>query len=128
MEARPDPEVPAKAVRRRFSAGYKLKILEEADRCSEGELGALLRREGLYHSNLLTWRRQRKEGALKALDRKRGRKAKPVNPLAAEVHRLQRENRRLKGKLQRAGIMLEIQKKTSRLLGLSLETDEEEES
>ena len=78
---RPDPEVPSKATRRRFSARYKLRILEQADGCEEsGGVGALLRREGLYWSNLQTWRRQREEGTLQALTpRKRGRKSKPVN-------------------------------------------------
>ena len=86
-----DPEVPARATRRRFSARYKLKILGQTDRCPSGELGALLRREGLYWSNLQTWRRQRQEGTLQALaPRKRGRKAKLVNPLTPEVKRLQR--------------------------------------
>ena len=80
-----DPEVPARATRRRFSARYKLKILGQTDRCPSGELGALLRREGLYWSNLQTWRRQRQEGTLQALaPRKRGRKAKLVNPLTPE--------------------------------------------
>ena len=71
---RPDPEVPSKATRRRFSARYKLRILEQADGCEEsGGVGALLRREGLYWSNLQTWRRQREEGTLQALTpRKRG--------------------------------------------------------
>ena len=71
-----DPEVPARATRRRFSARYKLKILGQTDRCPSGELGALLRREGLYWSNLQTWRRQRQEGTLQALaPRKRGRQS-----------------------------------------------------
>ena len=79
----PDPEVPEKAQRRHYTAEYKLRVLEEADRCREpGEVGALLRREGLYSSLLSTWRRQRDEGSLSALEpRKRGRKAKPKNPL-----------------------------------------------
>lgn len=124
----PDPEVPARATRRRFSARYKLKILQQADRCRPGELGALLRREGLYWSNLQTWRRQRQEGTLQALaPRKRGRKAKPVNPLSPEVKRLQRENRRLKRQLEQAEIMLEIQKKASEMMGISLRTSQEED-
>ena len=104
-----------KATRRRFSAPYKLRILEQADRCREGELGALLRREGLYWSNLQTWRRQREEGTLQGLaPKKRGPKAKPKNPLSGEVKRLQGENRRLKRKLEQAEIMLEIPKKPPR--------------
>lgn len=123
-----DPEVPARATRRRFSARYKLKILQQADRCRPGELGALLRREGLYWSNLQTWRRQRQEGTLQALaPRKRGRKAKPVNPLTPEVKRLQRENRRLKRKLEQAEIMLDIQKKASEMMGISLATSRDED-
>jgi transposase-like protein len=91
----PDPEVPEKKRRRKFTAKYKLRILAEADSCAEpGQLGALLRREGLYSSNLTVWRRQREEGLLDALSpKKRGRKKKPKNPLAAEVARLEKDNR-----------------------------------
>ena len=89
---RPNPEVPAKATRRRFSARYKLRILEQADGCESGEVGALLRREGLYWSNLQAWRQQRAEGTLQALTpRKRGRKSKPVNPLDRQLKRVQAE-------------------------------------
>lgn len=125
----PDPEVQEKARRRRFSARYKLKILEQADRCRQpGEVGALLRREGLYWSNLQTWRRQREEGSLQGLlPKKRGRKSAPNNPLAGKVKELERENKRLLRKLQRAEIMLDIQKKASELLGIPLETMEDEE-
>src|SRR5712692_3500662 len=89
---RPDPEVPEKAKRRRFSAAYKLRIVREADACGQdGELGALLRREGLYSSHLATWRRQRDEGSLASLaPRRRGRPA--VSAGAAEAARLRREN------------------------------------
>ena len=125
---RPDPEVPAKATRRRFSARYKLRILEQADGCESGEVGALLRREGLYWSNLQTWRRQREHGTLQALTpRKRGRKAKPVNPLDRQLRQVQAENRKLKRKLEKAEIMLDIQKKVSHLLGISLESSNENE-
>ena len=126
---RPDPEVPDKARRRRFSAHYKLKILELSDRCTQpGELGALLRREGLYWSNLQTWRRQREAGSLQGLSpKKRGRKSAPKNPLAGKVKQLERENKRLQRRLQRAEIMLDIQKKASELLGIPLETMAEEE-
>ena len=127
--ATPDPEVPEKARRRRFSARYKLKIVEQAERCSQpGEVGALLRREGLYWSHLQTWRRQREEGSLQGLSsKKRGRKSVPRNPLTGKVKELERENKRLQRKLQRAEIMLDIQKKASELLGIPLETGEEEE-
>jgi transposase len=122
------PEVTVKATRRRFSAGYKLRILKEADGCSEGEVGALLRRKGLYWSNLLTWRRQRKEGTLKGLNpKKRGPKKATANPLTAEMKKLERENRQLRRKLKRAEIMLDIQKKASELLGIPLEILDEEE-
>jgi transposase len=118
----PDPEVPATPKRRRYSAEYKLEILRKADACKEpGELGALLRREGLYHSNLITWRRQREEGALNALrPKKRGRKASPKNPLAPRVAELEREKRRLERRLKQAETIIEIQKKTSELLGIPL--------
>ena len=92
----PDPEVPAKARRRRFSAQYKKRILDEADGCKDvpGAIGALLRREGLYSSHLTTWRKQRERGELDGLrPKKRGRKAKPINPLAVKVRELEAENR-----------------------------------
>ena len=117
---RPDPEVPAKATRRRFSARYKLRVLES------GEVGALLRREGLYWSNLQTWRRQREHGTLQALTpRKRGRKAKPVNPLDHQLRQVEAENRKLKRKLEKFEAMLDLQKKVSQLLGISLASSEE---
>jgi transposase len=118
----PDPEVPAQARRRKYTAGYKLDILERADACREpGQLGALLRSEGLYHSNLITWRHQREEGTLKALSpKKRGRKAHPRNPLAARVAELEREKRKLEKRLKQAETIIEIQKKTSELLGIPL--------
>jgi transposase-like protein len=117
-----DPEVPARPRRRTYTAEYKLKILEQADACKEpGQLGALLRREGLYHSNLITWRRQREEGTLRALrPKKRGRKAQPPNLLAARVAELERENRKLKHRLKKAETIIEVQKKTSELLGIPL--------
>lgn len=115
----PDPEVPAKARRRRFTAQYKLRILEEAERCTEpGEVGALLRREGLYSSHLSKWRQQREAGALAALTpKKRGRKPRPVDPQAPRVAELERENARLRDKLEKAETIIEVQKKLSQLLG-----------
>jgi len=117
----PDPEVVPKAKRRMFSAKYKLRILEEADRCTEtGQIGALLRREGLYSSHLTTWRRQRDKGVLKGLSpQKRGRKRK--DELEREVVRLQRENERLQASLEQAETIIDVQKKLSRLLGLATE-------
>ena len=113
----PDPEVVVKAQRRQFSAEYKRRILQEADSCTRrGEVGALLRREGLYSSHLNTWRHQRARGELQGLTpAKRGRKA---DPQAAENARLLRETERLKAQLARAELIIEVQKKVSQLLGL----------
>src|SRR5512139_253916 len=106
----PDPEVVVKAHRRRFTAEYKRRILQEADACTHhGEVGALLRREGLYSSHLNTWRHQRARGKLQGLTpSKRGRKA---DPQTAEIVRLQRETERLKVQLARAELIIEVQKK-----------------
>jgi transposase-like protein len=102
--------------RRRFSAAYKRSILDEADRCTEaGEIGALLRREGLYSSNLTTWHRQRERGELEGA--KRGRK--PASDETKQLKQLQRENQRLKRKLEQAETIIEVQKKLSQLLGLT---------
>jgi transposase-like protein len=108
----PGPEVVEKPVRRRFTAEYKRAVLKEVDRCSAGEIGALLRREGLYSSHLTAWRRQRESGELEALSpKKRGRKAKPVSPLAKENERLKRENEALGRRLAHAELLIEVQKK-----------------
>jgi len=121
-----DPEVPEKAQRRRFTPEYKLRILEEADRCREsGEIGALLRREGLYTSNLSAWREQRRVGALGALSQKRGRKARR-DPQAKRVAELEREIGSLREELRKARVIIDVQKKVARLLGNNLpEIDEE---
>jgi transposase len=113
----PDPEVVVKAQRRHFSAEYKRRVLQEAEACTQrGEVGALLRREGLYSSHLTTWRHQRQRGELQGLTpAKRGRKA---DPQAAETARLVRETERLKVQLARAELIIEVQKKVSQLLGL----------
>ena len=118
----PDPAVAEKPVRRRFTAEYKLRILCEADRCTEpGQLGALLRREGLYSSHLTTWRQQRDEGTLAGLTpKRRGRKAHPDAPLIAENERLKRETQRLAAKLRQAETIIEVQKKLSEILGIPL--------
>jgi len=110
----PDPEVPEKAFRRKFTAEYKLRILQLADRCSgPGSLGRLLRKEGLYSSNLTAWRRQRELGILKGLEpARRGRKAVERNPLRPELHRLRKENEGLRKRLKRAELIIEIQKKS----------------
>jgi transposase len=124
----PSPEVPEKPVRRRFSVEYKLRILAEADACSEpGQLGELLRREGLYSSQLTTWRRQRDEGVLAGLTpKRRGRKAKPKNPLADENQQLRRENQRLKEQLRQAELIIGVQKKVSEMLDIPLKTPDGE--
>jgi len=118
----PDPAVLEKPVRRRFTAKYKLRILHEADRCNaSGQLGALLRREGLYSSLLSTWRRQRDQGTIAGLTpRRRGRKANPDAPLIAENERLKRETQRLAAKLRQAETIIEVQKKLSEMLGIPL--------
>jgi len=110
--------------RRRFTATYKLRILQEADACAEsGQIGALLRREGLYYSNLRTWRRQLNRGQLAGLTpKKRGRKEDPV---ARENARLKRENEKLKARLDKAETIIDVQKKLSKLLGVSLPEDAE---
>ena len=122
----PDPEVPEKAVRRRFTAGYKLHMLRQAESCREpGSLGALLRREGLYSSHLTTWRRQKEAGILSGLKPKqRGRKANPIHPLAAENQQLRKENNRLQKRLKKAELIIDIQKKISQMLGIPLENPE----
>ena len=116
----PDPEVPEKTNRRRFTAAYKLRMLKAADECTQpGEIGALLRREGLYSSHLSTWRRQRERGILQGLDpKKRGRKAKPPDPSAGRIAELEKENQRLQGRLRKAEIIIEAQKKISEILGV----------
>jgi transposase-like protein len=113
----PNPEVVVKAERRHFTAEYKQRILEEADACSQrGEIGALLRREGLYSSHLDRWRQQRTRGGHQGLTpAKRGRKA---DPPAAENARLLRETVKLKAQLERAELIIEVQKKVSQLIGL----------
>lgn len=122
--ADPDPEVVAKARRRRFSASYKVRILEEADACSvPGEIGSLLRREGLYSSLLAKWRQQRAAGALAALSpKKRGRKPRPADPREKRLVALERANEQLRHKLHQAETIISVQKKLSQLLGIALET------
>jgi len=126
----PDPEVPEEKRRRKFTAKYKLSILSEAESCTDpGELGALLRREGLYSSNLTTWRRQREQGLLDALSpKKRGRKKIHKNPLAEKVTQLERANQRLQQKLKQAELIIEAQKKMSEILGIAQNLDESDEN
>ena len=122
----PDPEVPEMKPRRKYTAQYKIEILQKVDSCTQlGQIGALLRKEGLYSSNLTAWRRQKEKGLLDALSpKKRGRKEIQKNPLTQEVARLQRENERLRGKLKQAETIIEVQKKISEMLGISQNQDE----
>jgi transposase len=116
-----DSEVAGKAIRRRFSAEYKRRILQEADHGGSGGIAALLRREGLYSSHLTTWRKQRKSGEIAGLaPRKRGKKPVPRNPLAAENEKLRRETQRLQKRLHQAEVIIDVQKKLCDLLGLTV--------
>jgi transposase-like protein len=114
--------VAEKATRRRFTADYKLRVLREADACQNpGDVGRLLRREGLYSSHLVAWRRQQKSGELQALaPRQRGPRAKKNDPLVRRNVELERENRRLRRRLEQAETIIDIQKKASALLGIPL--------
>jgi len=116
----PDPEVPEKTKRRKFTAAYKLRMLQESEQCIQpGDVGALLRREGLYSSHLTIWRKQREQGALQGLNpKKRGRKTKPKNPSDKRIAQLEKENQRLKIRLKKAEIIIEAQKKISEILGV----------
>ncbi len=121
----PNPEVEPKAARRRFSAQYKRSILEQADRCSKlGDVGALLRREGLYSSHLSNWRRQRDEGLA---PRKRGRKTDPATADRRVIAKLVKENQRLQLKLKKAHTIIEVQKKLSEILGISMDDSNQED-
>lgn len=122
-----DPEVVPRAKRRRFTAAYKLRILEEADQCStSGQIGSLLRREGLYSSHLSRWRQLRAQGQLQALSgQKRGRKS---DLSATEMVQLRRENERLKSRLEQAELIIDVQKKLSRILGLTIPENESDEN
>ncbi len=119
-----------RARRRQYTAEYKQRILREADEAlasgEPGALGALLRREGLYSSHLASWRGQRERGELAGLTpKKRGRK-RTLNPLAPEVERLKRQNARLEQELEKARIVIAVQKKVSELLGNPIPDDPEE--
>ena len=116
----PNTEVVAKAKRRHFSAAEKMRILREADACQgTGEIGALLRREGIYSSYLTTWRRQRESRELDGLaPQKRGPKP---NPEAIELAKLRREHERLKERMRQAELIIDVQKKVARMLGATLD-------
>ena len=118
-------EVSAKATRRRFTAGYKLRILREADAAQasghKGAIGELLRREGLYSSHVMVWRSQRERGELAGLTpKKRGPKAHPPDPNAVRVAELERENAKLKKRAERAEALVGLQKKVAEILGIAL--------
>src|SRR5215207_6351736 len=116
----PDPELVERPRRRRFTAEYKLRILREADACSKpGEIGALLRREGLYSSLLTEWRRQRERGSLAALERPRGRPKAELRETQIAV--LQRRLERAERELEKARRVIEVQGNVSALLGDLLE-------
>ena len=122
---RPDVEVVAKAERRRFTAEYKRRIVREADRCTKpGEIGALLRREGLYSSHLTTWRAARDRGELEGLSPKqRGPKATPPDPREKTIAEQERQIARLSKRAERAEALVELQKKLAVLLGTPLESE-----
>ena len=119
LKGRPEVQVIAKPKRRRFTAQYKLSILTQVDACTDpGEVGALLRREGLYSSHLSTWRQARELGQLEALQpKKRGRKAKQVDPRDVRIAELERELERERARSKRAEAIVELQKKVAALLG-----------
>lgn len=115
----PDPEVVPRATRRRFSVAEKQRILEEADACSEpGEIGALLRREGIYSSYLSDWRRERESGEWQG--QSGPRRGRPAKEQVSEVTRLQQENERLKAQLAQAELIITAQKKLSQALEQAL--------
>ena len=120
-------EVSAKVERRRFTADYKRKVLRQAEQCKEsGQIGALLRREGLYWSNLSKWRKQRESGELAGLSvKRRGPQRREKNPIADRVKELERDNERLKRRAERAERIVELQKKISEILGIELSASAE---
>jgi len=127
-EPPPDPEVPEKPERRKFTAEYKLRILAEAEACeTPGEVGALLRREGLYSSHLSRWRSRQRAGALGALTpKKRGPEPDQSVPFKKRINDLERENAQLRKKLAQAETIIDVQKKVSGLLGMPMEKDDGE--
>lgn len=121
VESEPEVEVAAKAQRRRFTAEYKRRVLREAEACRRpGEISALLRREGLYSSHLAAWRAARQRGELAGLGAKRGPVPQRPDPRQKRIAELERENRRLQARAERAEGMVELQKKVAELLGIDL--------
>ena len=126
VEERPSMEVVSRAARRRYTAAYKLRVLREVEACkATGEIGALLRREGLYSSNLTKWRQQRACGELAGLAAQRP--GPKEDPQAVENARLKRENERLREELRKTQLIIDVPKKVSQLLGVPLEEPREEE-
>lgn len=124
----PEVEVADRAKRRKFTAEYKRRILEETDKANPGEIGAILRREGLYSSQLVDWRRARRFAELEALaPKKRGPAPKPVDERDRKIAELERENAKLKKRAVRAEALVELQKKVSDLLGIQLPDPDESE-
>lgn len=121
-----DVQVAAKPRRRTYPAEYKRRILKEADACTTpGAVGALLRREGLYSSHLVAWRRARARGELAALTpKKRGRKPRPVDPRDRKIAELERQVARLTARAERAEALVELQKKLATMLGRPLESEQ----
>ena len=118
-----ETEIPERASRRRFTKEYKLRILEATDRCDAGEIGGVLRREGLYSSHLATWRKQRRDGTLRALGRKRGPKPKRTAQ-QVELEKLRRDNERLRERLRKAEKIIEVQKKVAEMIALDEDQDD----
>ncbi len=121
-----DTGVSPTRARRRFTAAYKLKILEAAAQCTKpGALGALLRREGLYSSHLSVWRTAAQRGELAALEQRRGPKPTPADPSVKRIADLERQLVRATARADRLEIIIELQKKVSQLLGLALPVNDE---
>jgi transposase len=115
--ASPDPEVVAQTKRRQFSAAEKLRVLAEIEQCEPGQIGAILRREGIYSSHVSQWRRQQAKGQLAGLAGQKG--GRHVDPQAVELAQLRQENERLKAQLERAELIIDVQKKVCQLFGLT---------
>lgn len=129
VERLPDPEVTERPVARRYTAEYKARILQEADQLSRGELGALLRREGLYSSQISEWRKQRAHAMKKWMEpQKPGPKPTEPNPLADKLAELERENEALKRRLKQAETIIEVQKKISEILSIPLNPPESDKN
>lgn len=129
QERVPDPEVTDRPVARRFTAEYKARIVQEADQLSRAELGALLRREGLYRKQVNEWRKQRDYAMQKWMEpQKPGPKPEAPNPLADRVGQLERENAALQRRLKQAEAIIEVQKKISEILSIPLNPPESDKN